>query len=269
MPVKNILKNNPFSDIIIIPSSILSVEPTLELKTLTVSRIARILGIFQADGVIIYCDERKNGNFKTFCSVLKYLLMPPYLKKYVKKSETLRKVGIAYPLNLAIHNVTTNLKLDPIRLGLVVESSDRRVEVDIGLDKPIGIKTNSRYRLNSLILVNVNEGRIINEEKYYTGFTIHCVNRIQDLHKIILNIKPDGIFGTSVKGTPLERCSKCWIAKKRAFVFGGPSKGIKSIYKGIEYDEVLNTLKDQGTTTIRTEEAICITLSKLVKVISN
>ncbi|MCE4606491.1 MAG: hypothetical protein F7B59_04070 [Desulfurococcales archaeon] len=265
MPVKNILKKNRFSDTIIIPSSTISVEPTLELKTLTVSRIARILGLFQVDNAIVYRDERSNINHRIFCDVLKYVLVPPYLKKYIKKKDTLRKVGIAYPLNLAIHTVLPDLKKDPIRLGWVIDAGSGHARIDVGLDKPLIVETRKGYPSDNIVLVDANKHRIIEGNEYYTGFTVHCPNNSKDLRRIILRINPGAIIGTSVRGTPIEKCLKCKKAEKRVFFFGGPNRGIKSIYKNIEYSEIVNILENQGTITIRTEEAICITLSKLTR----
>ncbi|MEB3756988.1 MAG: hypothetical protein GSR79_09070 [Desulfurococcales archaeon] len=265
MPVKNILKKNPFSDTIVIPSSAISVEPTLELKTLTISRIARILGIFQAENVIVYRDEKNNRNYRIFCDVLKYLLLPPYLKKYTRKRDTLRKVGIAYPLNLAIHTVSPDLKKDPIRLGWIIETVDKYARIDVGIDKPLVVKMKKDHSFEDVVLVDTNKRSIIEKDNYYVGFNINCSNNSEELHRVIHGINPDAIIGTSVKGTPIEKCLKCKKAKKRAILFGGPNRGIKSLYRNLEYNEIINIMESQGTITIRTEEAICIALSKLTR----
>ncbi len=266
MPVKNLLKTHVYSDIIILPSSILEVELTLEMRTLLVSRIARILGAFQVDELLVY-KSSKHRLFEEFCSIMEYLLTPPYLKKYVPKKKTLSKIGIAYPFNIAIHVVEKNPDRDPIRLGLIASKKKGKILVDVGIGAPLLLESNNReYSRGDIVLVDLEKKSILDSHNYYVGFRVKCFNTMNRLLHYVEGRRKEGyaLIGTSVKGSDYRECRAC-DKYKRIIFYGDPRRGVDEMYKGVSFDDVINILTGQGTVTLRTEEALCISLSRLHK----
>ncbi len=262
MPVINIKRNSGHHDSIVVPSSILSVEPTLETKTMTASRIARIAGIFQLENILVYRNTDL-WNYRVLCDILKFLKTPPYLRKYYKKKRTLRKIGLAYPLNIAIHKVIPDIHANPLRIGYILKVEGKKALVDVGLEKPVEIKLTTKMKPGTMILVDAVHQTPVPEDIYYTGYHVYCIKNSRDLELTVKKISADIKIGTSVNGKNYKKCMRCTLARKRVFFFGGPRKGVLEVYGENVFDEIINIMENQGTDTLRTEEAICIVLSRL------
>ena len=280
---------------VLIPSSIVDNAQSKELRTYLIGEIARTLGIFKISEVIIFHDKLKDNSkdyINYFIKNLQYLETPQYLRKTLfPMSEDLKLSGLMNPLESQHH-----LRKDEwsqYREGCVL---DRPVNgdyswVNIGLNKDC--KINQKLPPKTRVTVKLNEPNFNPKLKYYTGTLVSMsepfikngtywgyVVRVCETYNDIFNnsIYKDGydfIIGTSDKG---ENYRTANFAKKKDFkhcliIFGGIS-GIEGMMIDDEHNQInskenigknfdlyLNTCMNQGLRTIRTEEAILISLA--------
>ena len=280
---------------VLIPSSIVDNAQSKELRTYLIGEIARTLGIFKISEVIIFHDKLKDNSkdyINYFIKNLQYLETPQYLRKTLfPMSEDLKLSGLMNPLESQHH-----LRKDewsPYREGCVL---DRPVSgdyswVNIGLNKDC--KINQKLPPKTRVTVKLNESNFNPKLKYYTGSLVSMsepfikngtywgyVVRVCETYNDIFNnsIYKEGydfIIGTSDKG---ENYRNADFSKKKDFkhcliIFGGIS-GIEGMMNDDEHNKLnsseniaknfdlyLNTCMNQGLRTIRTEEAILITLA--------
>ena len=280
---------------ILIPSSIVDNAQSKELRTYLIGEIARTLGIFKVSEVIIFHDKLKDNSkdyINYFIKNLQYLETPQYLRKTLfPMSDDLKLSGLMNPLESQHH-----LRKDewsPYREGCIL---DRPVNgeyswVNIGLNKDC--KINQKIPPRTRVTVKLNESNFDPKLKYYTGTVVSMsepfikngtywgyVVRVCETYNDIFNnsIYKEGydfIIGTSDKG---ENYRNANYEKKKDFkhcliIFGGIS-GIEGMMIDDEHNQInskenvgknfdlyLNTCMNQGLRTIRTEEAILISLA--------
>ena len=280
---------------VLIPSSIVDNAQSKELRTYLIGEIARTLGIFKVSEIIIFHDKLKDNSkdyINYFIKNLQYLETPQYLRKTLfPMSDDLKLSGLMNPLESQHH-----LRKDewsPYREGCVL---DRPVNgeyswVNIGLNKDC--KINQKLPPRTRITVKLNETNFDPKLKYYTGTVVSMsepfikngtywgyVVRVCETYNDIFNnsIYKEGydfIIGTSDKG---ENYRNANFEKKKDFkhcliIFGGIS-GIEGMMIDDEHNQInskdnvgknfdlyLNTCMNQGLRTIRTEEAILISLA--------
>ena len=279
---------------ILIPSSIVDNAQSKELRTYLIGELARTIGIFKISEVIIFHDKLKDNSrdyINYFIKNLQYLETPQYLRKTLfPMSEDLKLSGLMNPLESQHH-----LRKDewsPYREGCVL---DRPVNgeyswVNSGLNKDC--KIDQKLPPKTRVTVKLNENNFNNKLKYYTGTPVSMsepyikngtywgyVVRVCETYKDIFNdsIYDEGydfIIGTSDKG---ENYRTANFSKKKDFkhcliIFGGISgiegmmiddehNNINSTNISKNFDLYLNTCMNQGLRTIRTEEAILISLA--------
>ncbi len=266
------------------------------MKTYLVGQIARTAGIFKVEEIIIFHDvlnkksEKDYVNF--FVSNLQYLETPQYLRKFLfPMSEDLMASGIMNPLESSHH-----LRIDqwcPYREGVVLNRPVKGNEgswVNIGLYKDC--KIDKKLEDKTRVTVKLREKDFDQKLKYYTGEVVsmtepkekcglywgYVVRVVENFKEIFENSYYeegyDLVIGTSDKGVHYEEAD---YKKHKNFnhcllVFGG-LQGIEGMMESDEsykennpeniFDLYLNTCVDQGLRTIRTEEAILISLSVL------
>ena len=216
---------------VFIPDSFLAETKDLKLRTSKIGVLGRALAVFEVDDVVVYKDltvqdEKKEGDGDFIAEVLSYMDTPQYLRKEAIpiKSE-LRHVGILPPLRTPHHPSSSEPKMGEYRKGLV--TPDEPDDIYWGFKT---LSTNKGLK-NSLKLVNPD--LVVETTKY--ADTI------------------DSIFN--------ELKSKVENSRSIAIVFGGP---YSSIGENLEssWDLVkVNTIPNQGTATVRTEEAVISTLA--------
>ena len=283
----------PYTLSILLPSSIIDNAQSKELRTYLIGEIARIIGIFKISEIIILHDKLKENSkdyLNYFVKNLQYLETPQYLRKTLfPKSEDLLMSGLMNPLESQHH-----LRIDewcPYREGCVinrpVKEGVNASWVNIGLKKDC--KINQRLPEKTRLTIKLNEKGFDNKLKYYTGEPVSmsepleklglywgyivrvCENFNEVFSQSIYNENYDFIIGTSDKG---ENYKYANYNKKKDFkhaliIFGG-IQGIEGMFdydehnkKNIDniFDLYLNTCVNQGLRTIRTEEAILISLA--------
>lgn len=284
-------RDHPIS--IAFPSSVIYPLDNLMLATIRLGYIARAAAIFRVDRVIIY-NERDNETHRKLQEIsheiLDYLSCPQYLRKTkFKVKPHLRYVGVLPPLKTPNHLVAKNLsdvRLGDVREGIITRLSGSKAEVELGLGKKFFLKLDANKNRNKVKVgqrmlfklkdIKNFEVEIASEEP--RNFWCYRVEKCSSSLGVLLK-SSEAFFkvGTSRLGVPFykvkEMIKKGYEQKGILIAFGGPKRGLKEILHEEKinlydvFDVVVNTAKDQGVATIRTEEAILISLAVINEVI--
>ena len=264
-----------------LPASVVSEYRHLREKTEVIAQIGRAAAIYRVDEIIIYPDEPDESLLLKY--ILGYMETPQYLRKYlIKKRPELRYAGILPPLR-TLHHPTedqhTNLKVGEVREGVVISILEEGYLADIGVDRYIEVKAKSPS-IGSRVTVMVNsiepvlQGRRLKKSslKEYWGYDLRGSN--YRLCELAHGYEFDLTIATSRYGENLDsfkdEISTKWRRSQRTLLaFGSYKQGIKEIIgnegKRAEecFEYIVNTVPQQGTETIRTEEAVHATLAIL------
>ncbi|OYT52176.1 MAG: hypothetical protein B6U73_00375, partial [Desulfurococcales archaeon ex4484_204] len=131
-PVKRSIKLSA-----VIPVSNIGLVKDLRWKTITIGEFARAFAIYKINNVVLLStgrDDEDPGDTNLFRIILEYLLVPPYLRKYVVPTlPELRYAGVLPPLNIVTHNPEgREPRKGDLREGLVMTSYGNRGKVFIG-----------------------------------------------------------------------------------------------------------------------------------------
>lgn len=260
---------------LLIPSSYTEESPDPRIKTYKVGQIARAAAIFRIDEIVIY--RAKGPDDTRFIStVLRYAETPQYLRKALfPVQDALRFAGVIPPLRIPSHTVSHESEY---REGIVTSvGSDRSVRVDVGIDSPVSLESPGKaLKKGERISVRIcsrNNAMLVNKKDIplYWGYEVRTA---KSLHDALMEI--DGLrIATSVKGQILDQKLLSEIGEnarqrdKVSVAFGSPSKGVDAILldEGHKLEDhssyVVNAIPNQGASTVRTEEAVFITLGLL------
>lgn len=282
--MRKMLKDKSIS--IAIPASVVSDTPHLREKTSKVGLIGRAAAIFGVDEIIIYRDNPEfdqRGDMDLIATLLSYMETPQYLrKKLFRLSPELRYAGILPPLRTPHHPLTrrvSELKVGEYREGVVLSNTRNGAVVDIGVEKP-ALVPNTRLTLGRRVTVKVV---VINEHLVaeiagrqdipnYWGYVVTRWNK--SLGMLVKDRRFDVKIATSKYGASFNSlrgmiCDRWREAKTVLIAFGAPSQGLHEIVKqeGLTLenimDFVVNLVPGQKTETVRTEEALLISLAVL------
>jgi len=263
---------------VLIPSSLTVESRDKKVKTVKIGYVARAAAIFKVDSIRIYRD-RAHDESDLIKKVLEYSETPPYLKKKVfGLDDDLRYVGTIPPLQIPSHNVEKETEVGEVREGFVLEKfGDERVGSDycarvyIGLERPALLANCSDVSENQRITVRTIscDDKIVvekvpqNEVPLYWGFDVGICDLDTELR--MLKERDWSIISTSRKGEVVEPNSiDKYLSNRNAIIFGSPDEGVNQITDRMDLvDQEINTIPDQGTKTVRTEEAIHSTLTIL------
>jgi predicted SPOUT superfamily RNA methylase MTH1 len=270
---------------IAIPTSVISDTPHLREKTSKIGLIGRTAAIFKIDQIIIYSDNPRKTNQKKDAALiallLAYMETPQYLRKRLFKLDPqLKFAGILPPLRTPHHPLnrkTKKLKIGEYREGVTLSRAKEGVLVDIGVEQP-ALMRETNWALGKRLTVQiVNVGERIevqtvsrDDVQSYWGYTVTVENR--SFRKFIENGKFDLTIATSKLGANFMdvagKIGEKWKKSQRILMaFGAPARGLYEIVKdeGANLDDVVdfvvNTVPEQGTETVRTEEALLASLA--------
>lgn len=269
-----------------IPDSFLLESQSLLEKSIKVSYLARAASIFRVNQIFIYRDsstkfDTRDG--KIIKTILEYLDTPPYLRKQLfQRIPILQYVGMLPPIKAPHHKAKVSLKdlkIGEVRVG-ALSKINSVVYADVGLDKLIQlVKTNSNFKKIMVKITSVEphfRGIEVPKEHLqgYWGYSVVYMNSLKEL---IRTFKPNEIIMTSIQGRSIsDKVFSTFLGNKIRFikeilvVFGSPKSGLKGIMKSenvqiSDFPFVINMFPNQGTETVRVEEAIIGTLSILNK----
>jgi predicted SPOUT superfamily RNA methylase MTH1 len=270
-----------------VPVSVVSDIPHLREKTLEIGLIGRAAAIFRVNEIVIFTDNpgahNQSRDRATIATLLTYMETPQYLRKRLfKLLPELRYAGILPPLRTPHHPLESRgkkLKVGEHREGLVISVKEKGSIVDIGIENPV-VLADKKLALNSRVAVKVtkkgNPPEIVmldkRKIKEYWGFTVTPSRG--SFGKLVKTGGYDLVVATSKMGKPVmqvwDDLSASYRKARNILVgFGAPSSGLQKIVAKdkLSLDKIahftVNTIPDQGTATVRTEEAIYSTLALL------
>ncbi|XP_014282266.1 putative methyltransferase C9orf114 homolog [Halyomorpha halys] len=280
---------------IAIPGSILDNAQTQEFRSYLAGQIARAACIYNITEIIIFDDtvwKKEEDHFKSnawkscqqMVNILKYLECPQYLRKRLfPMCDDLKYVGLLNPLD-APHHLRT-LDESPYREGVITETttkSGNKSYCDIGLERQVRTNTflpkSTRVTLKLKKIGEKLRGEVVDstvptkEAGLYWGYKVRLAERLSD---VFIDSPYGGEYdltiGTSDKGDPVSTFTVPEF--EHALIVLGGVKGLEYAltndhYTYTQVDEVslmfdayLNTCPSQGARTIRTEEALLISLA--------
>ncbi|KAF1613881.1 UNVERIFIED_CONTAM: hypothetical protein FQV16_0000863, partial [Eudyptes robustus] len=231
-------------------------------------------------------DKNNECNFH-LARILEFLECPQYLRKALfPVQKPLKFAGILNPLD-GMHHLRANDLHVPYREGIVLDRIVKEGKgsfCDVGLDKELQLEDGIVLPPKTRVTVHLTDtnperkryrGKIFspkkirNEAGVYWGYNVRLAKSLHD----VFSIKYDVYVGTSERGKAIgdvefEQKEGCKIL----IVFGG----LQGLEQAVQCDEqiededpaslfnyYINSLPDQGSRIIRTEEAIPITLTAL------
>jgi len=261
---------------VFLPDSLLSKTKDLKLKTSKIGIIGRALAVFNVNQVYIYKDlsqedvnSESEGDF--IAKLLGYMNTPQYLRKKVYPLQSdLKHVGILPPLRTPNHPVG-DVELGSYREGLTIKRNKKGTFVDIGMDELAFCKEQLTVnKIFSFKVIKLAKEIVVTPEipdGIYWGY------ETSSTHKTLKNslklINPDLVLFTTRNGYEINSIfndleSKINNSKSVAVLFGGPYNGISENIESSLLDVVeINSIPNQGTETVRTEEAVISTLAIL------
>ena len=267
---------------IAIPDSSLSDEQTKRDKSIKVSQFARACSIFRVKRVYIYHDALSHfekDDADLLKTILRYLDTPQYLRKMLfPMMHQLQYAGILHPIKTPHHMVVEDIKkvkAGDVRTGVIVKVKGQLfVEVGIGSLVPFvgdgfeGKKVNARFTSSypNLKAIQAREQDILD----YWGYE---VKEVPSISKLLTSVEKTAIIITSRKGRYFKNI-EAGLAEHTKNVqnilvaFGSPKHGLHQILdkEGASirpYEYVVNMFPNQGTETVRLEEAVLGTLAIL------
>lgn len=280
-----------------IAGSIIHNAQSLELATRLAGQIARAVTIFRVDEVVVFdnngesdlpepnSDENESGA-AFLIRILRYLETPQYLRKALfPKHNSLRFVGLLPPLD-APHHLRKH-EWGPFREGVTLkERSPDGVGtlVDVGLSKNVvvdqvldpgtrvTVAMGASWNLDADISRQVVSSSKPREEAgTYWGYKVRYASNITS---VMTECQYEGgydhLIGTSEHGQIINSSDLTIPTFRHLLIAFG---GLAGLEESIEedhnlkaknvrevFDIYLNTCPHQGSRTVRTEEAILISL---------
>ncbi|XP_066501666.1 putative methyltransferase C9orf114 homolog [Hoplias malabaricus] len=286
-----------------LPGSVLDNAQSPELRTYLAGQIARACAVFCVDEVVIFDEEGEDnrtveGEFTgvgkkghacvQLARILQYLECPQYLRKvFFPKHPDLQFAGLLNPLD-SPHHMRVDEEAE-YREGVVVDrpckagkgsfvNCGMRKEVQIDKQLQPGLRVTVQLHKSQNTDSKVYKGVVVaphvprTEGGLYWGYSV----RLASCLSAVMTECPfkdgyDLTIGTSEKGSDVDHISLSSF-RHMLVVFGG-LQGLEASVEAdpnldvndpsLLFDLYLNTCPRQGSRTIRTEEAILISLSSL------
>lgn len=266
---------------IAIPSSFTANLDSLIQRTYAAAQIARFCSIYRVNNIYVYRDplDIDQESYRQVIKIMRYLGTPPYLRKILFPIDRdLSYVGIAPPVNLDIYRewrAIKDLELPEIRLGTPTGYTREGTILDVGLDKPVLVggklvmgrvyavridKITSKYLRGSLVTSDVYIGyRVVKVRESLPSF----LSRYKGLK---IGTSKYGVLYHEIRD---DLFRDLYNVGDVLLVFGSYGYGLIDILRHYDlepndvFDYFINLVTNQGTDTIRVEEAVAIALSTL------
>ncbi|MCJ7613172.1 RNA methyltransferase [Candidatus Bathyarchaeota archaeon] len=273
-----------------IPVSIVSDIPHIREKTLKIGLVGRAAAIFRVNEIVVFSDNPgadQKRDRDMIVTLLSYMETPQYLRKRLFKIKPeLRYAGILPPLRTPHHPLAKrarDLKVGDYREGAIMSITDSGSIVDMGVERP-ALLPGQKIPVNTRVTVKVaNLGKrprvsLADREEIeaYWGYTV--TSSKASFGKIAKSGAYNLVVATSKMAPSLmsvvDELAERWKKSSNVLLaFGAPSHGLQEIVaqEKLGLDDVadftVNTIPDQGTETVRTEEALYASLAMLNAVI--
>ena len=268
---------------VLVPSS-LAREADKREATRKLGYVARAATVFRVDRLTVFPDPegRRRYDDGFVETVLRYAATPPYLRKEAwDERDELEYVGVMPPLRVRSQTGSGSNGSGSLRQGIVTEvGADGRVRVNCGLQHPIslpvpdGMAVGKRERVT--VRVSSREpvrAKLVDEPP--PGFVVDRADLDTTLARADGLTVATSRHGQSLTPGRLDRLGE--RADGRFTVaFGAPERGLPAIL-GVDpatvredddaetgrFDLWLDTVPNQGSEVVRTEEAMFATLACL------
>lgn len=278
------MSETPPSFFVLLPSSLVADSPDLRQKTLKIGSIGRALAIFRVGKVCIYNDDdphlkNQASDAGLISTLLNYMETPQYLRKLLfPHTRELRYAGLLPPLRTPHHPLADEkIALGDYREAVVIDAGKRGSLLELGIRE----RGFTSEKLNVGRRLTVSLGKALGDGKRaiervprskvgeYWGFEVLRAKTLAEALKVLT---ADYLIGTSRYGKNLNEAVHAIRSsnpRSVAVVFGGPYAGLFEICErqGVDagklFDVIINTIPNQGTATVRTEEALVATLALL------
>ncbi|KAG5834514.1 putative methyltransferase C9orf114 homolog [Anguilla rostrata] len=288
---------------IALPGSVMDNAQSPELRTYLAGQIARACAVFCVDEVVIFDEQGEDtksveGEFKgigkkgqacvQLARILQYLECPQYLRKsFFPKHQDLQFAGLLNPLDSPHH-----MRVDEdaeFREGVILDRPSKagkgsfvncgmRKEVQIDKQLQAGLRVTVRLNKTQIAESKVHKGTVVaphtprTEGGLYWGYSVRLASCLSNVFTECPHKEGyDLTIGTSERGNNID-CVTLSPFKHMLVVFGGlqgleasvdTDQNLDVTDPSVLFDLYLNTCPNQGSRTIRTEEAILISLSGL------
>lgn len=286
-----------------LPGSVMDNAQSPELRTYLAGQIARACAVFCVDEVVIFDElgedtKSVEGEFKgvgkkgqscvQLARILQYLECPQYLRKFFfPKHQDLQFAGLLNPLDSPHH-----MRIDEeaeFREGVVLDrpiKAGKGSFVNCGMRKEVQIDKQLKTGLRVTVRLNENQnkdGRVYKglvvaphiprtEAGLYWGYSVRLASCLSAVFSECPHKEGyDLTIGTSEKGQNTDHVTLPAF-RHMLVVFGGlqgleasvdTDENLTVSDPSVLFDLYLNTCPAQGSRTIRTEEALLISLSEL------
>ena len=284
-----------------LPDSMVYEYKHLRDKTEKLGYIIRALSIFQVTDIFIYhspfiTPAEAEKEKRIIKNIIGYAECPQYLRKQLFPiHRDLEFVGVLPPLATPHHSVETKLTEGEIREALVYLGNDNKIYANVGMKFPVLIHNSPPESLKdkkirkTVRMVKENDShkffaeivpRELVQSETYWGFKIKftdiSVAKFGDRLKDFFIIATDrqGKSYTTVKEEIDEGVLKIKNKNSILFLFGEPRFDLYQMLKGFSNIKlkdisniVINAVPYSGTRSIRLEEAVMISLARILPVV--
>jgi predicted SPOUT superfamily RNA methylase MTH1 len=271
---------------VLVPSSLVREAEDKREATRKLGTVARAAAVFRIDRLLVFPDRegerRWGGGFVR--TVLRYAATPPYLRKEAwDVRDELEYVGVLPPLRVPSRTGSGSERPGSLRQGIVTEvGPDGRVRVTCGLQHPISLPVPPETALaeGERVAIRVSSrepvrARIVDEPLPGPAVARTALPEALSAPDAGLRI------ATSRHGSPLtvaELAATGAAERDLTVAFGAPGRGLPAILglpetavgEGSDvgagdpgFDRWLDTVPDQGSEVVRTEEAMFASLASL------
>ena len=275
---------------VLVPSSLVR-EADKREATRKLGTVARAATVFRVDRLTVYPDpagERRHDD-GFVATVLRYAATPPALRKEVwGERDELEYVGVMPPLRVRSQTGSGPKRSGSSRQGIVTEvGADGRVRVNCGLQHPVSLPVPPAMATPSereRVTVSISSrepvrAKLIDEAP--PGYAVDAA----DLDRALAREDAGLTIASSRHGERLRpgrlddlaaACREVADSDGRpsyTVAFGAPERGLPAI-RGLDpeavragscgaFDRWVNTVPQQGSEVVRTEEAMFATLACL------
>ncbi|XP_040338515.1 28S rRNA (uridine-N(3))-methyltransferase isoform X1 [Herpailurus yagouaroundi] len=296
-------QGRPYTLSVALPGSILDNAQSPELRTYLAGQIARACTIFCVDEIVVFDEEGQDaktveGEFRgvgkkgqacvQLARILQYLECPQYLRKaFFPKHQDLQFAGLLNPLD-SPHHMRQDEESE-FREGIVVDRPTRPGHgsfVNCGMKKEVKIDKNLEPGLRVTVQLNQKQlpesktyrGKVVSSQDprtkagLYWGYTVRLASCLSAVFaEAPFQDGYDLTIGTSERGSDVAS-AQLPSFRHALVVFGGlqgleagvdADPNLEVAEPSVLFDLYVNTCPGQGSRTIRTEEAILISLAAL------
>ncbi|XP_029468732.1 putative methyltransferase C9orf114 homolog [Rhinatrema bivittatum] len=293
----------PYTLSVALPGSILDNAQSPELRTYLAGQIARACAVFSVDEIVVFdeageCSQSMEGEFEgvlkkgqacvQLARILQYLECPQYLRKsFFPKHQDLQFAGLLNPLDIP-HHMRIDEKSE-YREGVVLDRPSKPGKgsfVNCGLRKEVQIDRQLQPGIRVTVHLNSNQkpenkvwkGVVVpphyprTEAGLFWGYRVRLASCLSAVFaECPFKDGYDLSIGTSERGSSVDFVTLPSF-RHALVVFGGlqgleasvdSDQNLKVTDPSVLFNMYLNTCPKQGSRTIRTEEAVLISLSVL------